>query len=259
VQLVVEQLPELALEGEYRICVDAEGNPIAQESGGESPPVLDTGLDASQFAFLWSLDGSVLPNDVGPSIVALAAGTYTVVVTELSTGCQVEATAVVTLSQPPVDYGAESLGAFGGSHSIEAWAEGLGTYWFSLDGGPFQDSGTFDGVSAGEHVVTITDINGCGTVEVTVGVVDYPRFVTPNNDGYHDTWNIIGIGQADPAARIYIFDRHGKLLKQVSPMGPGWDGTYKGQPLPSSDYWFRVEYTEGGQAKEFAGHFTLKR
>ncbi|WP_146743712.1 T9SS type B sorting domain-containing protein, partial [Aequorivita sp. CIP111184] len=43
------------------------------------------------------------------------------------------------------------------------------------------------------------------------------------------------------------------------PLGQGWDGTYGGSPLPSSDYWFRIEYTEEGQTKEFKGHFTLKR
>ncbi|HLT49333.1 MAG TPA: T9SS type B sorting domain-containing protein, partial [Aequorivita sp.] len=59
--------------------------------------------------------------------------------------------------------------------------------------------------------------------------------------------------------KIYIFDRFGKLLKQLSPLGPGWNGTYNGSPLFSSDYWFRVEYTEDGNAKEFKGHFTLKR
>jgi len=90
-------------------------------------------------------------------------------------------------------------------------------------------------------------------------VIDYPRFITPNQDGYHDTWNIIGIATGDPTAKIYIFDRFGKLIKQISPLGEGWDGTYNGNPLPSSDYWFRVEYTEDDIQKEFKGHFTLKR
>ncbi|MBX2827609.1 MAG: T9SS type B sorting domain-containing protein, partial [Flavobacteriaceae bacterium] len=76
---------------------------------------------------------------------------------------------------------------------------------------------------------------------------------------FHDTWNIIGIAEGDPTAKIYIFDRFGKLLKQISPLGPGWDGTYNGNPLPSSDYWFRVEYIEDERAREFTGHFTLKR
>ncbi|MBP6001589.1 MAG: T9SS type B sorting domain-containing protein, partial [Flavobacterium sp.] len=39
----------------------------------------------------------------------------------------------------------------------------------------------------------------------------------------------------------------------------GWDGTYNGNPLPSTDYWFTVEYLEGIITKEFKAHFTLKR
>ena len=83
-------------------------------------------------------------------------------------------------------------------------------------------------------------------------------FFTPNNDGFHDTWNIIGVNN-DPSTIIYIFDRFGKLLKQINPSGAGWDGTYNGQPLPSSDYWFKVEYIENDVPKSFGGHFALKR
>ena len=38
-----------------------------------------------------------------------------------------------------------------------------------------------------------------------------------------------------------------------------WDGTYNGNLLPSTDYWFRVEYTENNAKKEFKSHFSLKR
>src|SRR5690606_31929171 len=148
--------------------------------------------------------------------------------------------------------------AFAGTHAIEATAEGLGDYVFRLDDGPFQEEGYWENVSPGTHIVTITDANGCGTVTIEVSVIDYPMFFTPNNDGYHDTWNIIGI-ESMPTAKIYIFDRHGKLLKQISPTGQGWDGTYNGRAVPSSDYWFRVEYREDERNKEFKGHFTLKR
>jgi gliding motility-associated-like protein len=74
----------------------------------------------------------------------------------------------------------------------------------------------------------------------------------------HDTWNIEGIGST---AKIYIFDRYGKLIKQLSPTGSGWDGTYNGNMMPTSDYWFTVEYDEPltGNRKEFKAHFTLKR
>ncbi len=36
----------------------------------------------------------------------------------------------------------------------------------------------------------------------------------------------------------------------------GWDGTYNGRPMPSSDYWFEVATPIGAR---FTGHFSLKR
>jgi gliding motility-associated-like protein len=259
--LKVEQLPPFLLEESYRLCVDANGNPIAEESGAASPPLLDTGLDAQFYTFVWSLDGQILPNEVGSSLLALSGGSYSVLVTELSTGCQAEAITTVVISSPPLVYSAEvTSGAFADEHTIEVTVEsGSGDWIYQLDGGPFQEGDTFTGVAPGTHIITISDANGCGSVTIEVGVVDYPQFVTPNGDGYHDTWNIIGIAQYDPTAKIYIFDRYGKLLKQISPSGAGWDGTYNGSPLPSSDYWFRVEYKEDETNKTFTGHFSLKR
>ena len=55
---------------------------------------------------------------------------------------------------------------------------------------------------------------------------------------------------------IYIYDRFGKILKQISAIGPGWDGTYNGKLMPADDYWFTIELPDGRSAK---GHFALKR
>ena len=90
-------------------------------------------------------------------------------------------------------------------------------------------------------------------------VIDYPKYFTPNGDGYNDTWNITGLNQPD--AKLYIFDRYGKLLKQISATDAsnGWDGTYNGNQMPSTDYWFSLQYTENNVAKEFKAHFALKR
>jgi gliding motility-associated-like protein len=258
--LKVEELPEVFLEESYRLCVDANGNPIPEEEGAISPPVIDTGLDPSLYSFEWYIDGVIQLGQNEGSIVALSGGTYSVIVTELGSGCSTEAVTTVTVSSPPIVYDAQVVSqAFASDHAIQATAEGQGDYIFQLDDGAFQGEGLFEGVEPGLHLVTIKDANGCGSVTVEVSIIDYPRFVTPNQDGYHDTWNIIGIAGGDPTAKIYIFDRFGKLLKQLSPLGEGWDGTYNGNPMPSSDYWFMVEYTEEETRKEFKGHFTLKR
>jgi gliding motility-associated-like protein len=45
-------------------------------------------------------------------------------------------------------------------------------------------------------------------------------------------------------------------LKQLNPAGPGWDGTFEGNPLPTNDYWFAVTLEDG---RIFKSHFTLKQ
>ncbi|MDB4591068.1 T9SS type B sorting domain-containing protein [Flavobacteriaceae bacterium] len=257
--LKVELIPEVVLEPSYRLCVDAAGVPIQEEEGSASPPVIDTQLDPSIYMFEWQLNGDVLLGEIGASITALQEGNYSVTVTEILTGCMAATDTQVVISSPPLNYDVQVTEAFASQHNITATAEGIGEYIFQLDDNPFQDSGYFINVVPGTHTITIKDIYGCGSVTTEVAVIDFPRFITPNQDGYHDTWNILGISIGDPTAKIYIFDRFGKLLKQISPMSPGWDGTYNGNPLPSNDYWFRVEYTENNIKKEFSGHFTLKR
>jgi gliding motility-associated-like protein len=154
--------------------------------------------------------------------------------------------------------------AFSDNQTITITVDGYGTYLYSLDDGPRQASNVFENVSLGEHYVTVWDSEGgvaasCDPLILTgVQIIDYPHYFTPNGDGIHDTWNVIGL-QNQPSAKIYIFDRYGKLIKEISPQSPGWDGTYNGNLMPSTDYWFKVNYSEADAIKEFKAHFSLKR
>jgi len=61
-------------------------------------------------------------------------------------------------------------------------------------------------------------------------------------------------------AVIYIFNRYGKLLKKIDPSGSGWDGYVKGKALPSSDYWFTMEFVDlKGNIQIRKGHFSMLR
>ncbi|MDO1502377.1 T9SS type B sorting domain-containing protein [Winogradskyella maritima] len=140
-------------------------------------------------------------------------------------------------------------------NSISINVTGSGDYEYSIDGILFQDSNVFEQLLAGEYMVYVRDKKGCGVATETVYLLYYPRYFTPNGDGNHDTWQIIN-GFVEPTNVIRIFDRYGKLLKQLSPIGNGWDGTYNGNPMPTSDYWFVVNREDG---KQYSGHFTLKR
>mgnify|MGYP003529237266 FL=1 len=127
-----------------------------------------------------------------------------------------------------------------------------------MDNGYFQSSNFFTNVSVGEHKIVVKDSEGCGEIIGFVNTIDYPKFFTPNGDGYNDTWNISTLGN-QPNAKISIFDRYGKLIQQIRPSGAGWNGSYNGKNLPSTDYWFVVNYAESGEEKIFRAHFTLKR
>ena len=129
-----------------------------------------------------------------------------------------------------------------------------------MDGNQWQQDNTFTNVSGGIHEIEVRDIRGCGITTYNIYIIDYPRFFTPNGDGFNDYWNIEALS-IQPESKIYIFDRYGKLIKQIRPSGLGWDGTYNGQIMPTNDYWFYLEYNDlvTGEPKQFRSHFTLKR
>lgn len=87
-----------------------------------------------------------------------------------------------------------------------------------------------------------------------VDELPFPKFFTPNNDNFNDHWTIDSAYLA-PNTGIRIFDRYGKLIKELA-SGASWDGMYLGNQEPASDYWFTVTRLNG---TEFRGHFSLKR
>jgi gliding motility-associated-like protein len=136
---------------------------------------------------------------------------------------------------------------------------GFGTYEYSLDQIDWQSSPVFTNLENDVYTIYVRDTNGCGEKNSNqITTISYPNYFTPNGDGYNDTWFIKGL-TTEYDAKIYIFDRYGKLLKKIDAYQNGWDGKYNGQELPSSDYWFKIEYKEDGVQKEFKSHFSLKR
>jgi gliding motility-associated-like protein len=126
-------------------------------------------------------------------------------------------------------------------------------YLFSLDGINYQTSNTFSGLSSGFYTVYVKD--ECGIIKEDVVLLNYPKFFTPNNDGFNDFWRI-KFSQVEPNLTVTILDRYGKLITSLESNSPGWDGTYNGMQLPSNDYWFEVRRENGNIHR---GHFAMKR
>jgi gliding motility-associated-like protein len=236
--VTINPKPVLAPQDDITVCVDAASpTTISVESGFDF--------------YVWSTgeSGSNLN-----SINIDQPGNYTVTVTN-NFGCESSLTITALPSDIAILDDIITQDFRNGDNTAQFLVSGPGDYEFSVDNGPYQDTNFFNGLYKGFHTVRIRDKNGCGVLTQQFSVLDFQRFFTPNGDGFHDYWTLDGLS-AFPTAVIYIYDRHGKLLFQMSPEGPGWDGTYLNNPLPSSSYWFTLQIPDKPLVK---GFFALKR
>jgi gliding motility-associated-like protein len=129
-----------------------------------------------------------------------------------------------------------------------------GDVLYAISGDDFQSSNIFYNVIGGLYTITVKEVY-CDTltrIEYLHFVI--PKFFTPNNDGLNDQFNLTGIENYN-ASEVSIFDRYGKLLKNSRNAPFSWDGTFNGQLLASSDYWYVIIINN----QKFTGHVALKR
>ncbi|MFL2603212.1 MAG: T9SS type B sorting domain-containing protein, partial [Flavobacteriaceae bacterium] len=276
IDFVVNPLPSFDIDDTTVICLNLT-QPV--EIGTSN---WNGAADHSIYTYSWTLDSDPSFSEATETIFPVKGGIYTVVVEDPITFCTQTKSITVTesniasidldddgdVTDTEYDHFIEVLDLTDDNTNtikINNVADlGIGDYEFSLDNFNYQDDNEFTDLDPGVYTLYIRDKNsyygytyGCGILEVTVSVIGYKKYFTPNNDGINDKWKILGIRiDFNNASEIYIFDRYGKLLKQLDPITDGWDGTYLGKPMPATDYWFRV-YLEDG--REFKGHFSLIR
>jgi gliding motility-associated-like protein len=216
------------------------------------PVTIDASTGESGETYLWST------GETTSSININIAGNHSVQVTS-ARGCVAPTVTfnLIASETAAVEFVASTN--FGDPNTITVTVRGSGDYQYILDNGPSQDSNIFRNVTRGYHEVSVIDINGCApSPPQLVLIIDYPRFFTPNSDGFNDTWYVDEIDTFDKST-FYIFDRYGKLLKSYGNDFSGWDGTYNGNSMPSSDYWFLLEIEDSRGNFEVKGNFSLKR
>jgi len=200
--------------------------------------------------------------ETSATISVSQGGSYTLTATNnaAGVGCSNTRTITVVVSTPPIITNViiDDLQK-NNRVSLEIDKEGDFEYW--MDDGSAQSSNIFNNVAPGAHSITVNDPGGCGSATENIVVVGFPKFFTPNGDGANDIWNIEGI-ETLQSPEVLIFDRFGKLLAQIDDES-SWNGMLNGNPLPSTDYWFRLTYLdfdgERTTAKFVDNHFALKR
>ncbi|MFK7781952.1 T9SS type B sorting domain-containing protein, partial [Psychroserpens sp.] len=245
IELTVFELPDIETQEELLYCLNDFPETITLTSGliNDIP---------NNYYYEWSTGEDMFEIEVNEP------GTYTVRVTNTN-GCFKDRTITVLPSDIASITDIQVTDA-SSNNSISVFVTGVGIYDYALDNilGPYQESNVFTNVDFGFHTVYVRDIeNNCGITEEEVSVIGFPKFFTPDGDEVNPFWQVKGISQQfQPNTQILIFDRYGKLLAEIDPLGPGWDGTYNGANMPSSDYWFAVTLQDG---RVFKSHFTLKR
>ncbi|TGV00241.1 T9SS type B sorting domain-containing protein [Flavivirga rizhaonensis] len=240
-KLRVNALPQIPIEENYFLCNLEQ----------ELPLVINEAMDFWEWQYE---DGSILSNTNEVSLIE--AGAYKLTIGKVENGiiCQntydFELIRSILPTITSIDYQDLSDNNF-----IIINASGDGDFEYSIDGINYQKSNEFQNVSGGIYTVSVRDKLGCGKDLQQLTLIDCPKFFTPNGDNYNDYWQVRGLAN-DPNAKIFIYDRYGKLLKQITSNSIGWDGMCRGEKMPSDDYWFTVKLDDG---RLFKGHFTLKR
>lgn len=235
--ILVVDSPDYAFEEIQYLCVD-DPNPFTLQ------------IDAGFTRYEWSTGQSGTTLN---TITVNQPGTYSVTAFN-SYGCSTTKTTQVLASERATIVDVEVVGLNYPQNEAIINVTGQGAYEFSLDNGGYTSSNTFTGLSRGYHTITVRDLNGCGSVQSQAFLIlDYPRYFTPNGDGYHDTWELVGLNEY-PGAYVRIYDRYGKLLKELSAQAARWDGTYLDKILKPDDYWFELVLPEGAR---ITGHFSL--
>jgi gliding motility-associated-like protein len=237
--LIVNPNPTLLPDEEVTYCLNYYPDTITLTAGSLNP--------SENLSYTWS-NGAT-----SESIEINEIGVYTVTATN-QYNCS--STRTITVNSSEIATFNFILEGEIGNYNLIINPSGTGSYVYALDNseGSYQVSNSFLSVSPGDHTIFVKDLNGCGVASDEFSVIGYPKYFTPNDDGYNDNWNLSG--SYINLKKLLIYDRFGKLLYDLKPNDLGWDGTYKGKKMPSSDYWFHA-FLESGE--EIKGHFSLKR
>lgn len=95
------------------------------------------------------------------------------------------------------------------------------------------------------YAVTVSDDAGCtDTASTSITVLepnfDIPNAFSPNNDELNQYFRVVIAGENIAVLSLQVWNRWGQLMYEEKNGNTGWDGQYKGEPVPSDVYVYRI-------------------
>lgn len=246
----------------YEVTVNVD-EPISGEITGINAICegQSTMLDASSFqagTYSWMAAGT--PLGVMDVINVSPAQTTTYELNMTRGLCSASASYQVIVSTNPVIVRIDSV-ALRDREIILDPSYGTAPYTYSVDSREPDVNSIKKDLSFSTHIAKVVDAAGCSTTmqfAMEPPAISIPEYFSPNGDGTNDTWVCPSLADVYPNSLVSIYDRFGKLLIQfLGADADGWDGTYQGVPMPSTDYWYQIDIEEINM--QYVGHFTLIR
>ena len=224
----------------------------------ESTTLNATAYDASTYT--WKESGNVIAQS---GVVTVKPATTTTYEVDMTRGkCSASDSYQVEVTTNPVIISVDSVG-IRDRQVITETGKGTAPFEFWVDENVASASvdDIFYGLTFTTHIAHVKDINGCQATYqffIEPPKITIPEFFSPNGDGVNDNWIVGSLAEVYPDALVVIYDRFGKELIQFKGGDVnGWDGTYNGVLMPSTDYWYVIDIEEIDM--QYSGHFTLLR
>lgn len=196
----------------------------------------------------------------------LDSAMHTVVVTDVNGCTETDSVFVIIYPAPVVTISPDTTILNGGEAQLFVTG---GSYYLWT---PFTDlscddcaNPIADPLDTTTYCVLVTDQNGCQVnvcttvrVEILCGDVFVPNAFSPNNDDENDL--VCVYSNCLESMHFAIYDRWGEKVFESSSKYVCWDGTYKGKPMNSGVYVYKLEgYLITGTKVSQSGNITLVR
>lgn len=255
--IVIKAHPKLAFANMNNICMNVLPYYINNAS------VTNGALGLGWYSGAGVIDsvGLFLPKLISPNVSSTILYTY-----KTTLGCiDTISNNIIVLDTPKIITEKNKIVLEGGQVTLYATANGSSNLNFNWQPNIALDDNHILTPKASPnndvvYKITVVQNNGCKAFDtVLVKVLKkliIPNVFSPNGDGINDVWQIPYLNTYQNA-KLFLFNRDGKIVYQTIGYYKPFDGSKNGKPLPDGSYFYIIE--TGNGRNPYSGVVTILR